>query len=183
MRPLQLLLGPAWDDTAQQFEARLQPADLMEASLVAQVVRAHWRLQRCETLENPGSPDIERVRHHAEGSIRRSLAELRQLQADRHLNSRLNTGVPGVARVREVLQSSALAAKLATPVPAPAAVPPSAPQPSPAAIEARISAVLAKEEKLHEGILKIRTHFEPEPTPRDQFYSSHPPGKATGPRL
>jgi hypothetical protein len=152
MRPLQLILGPTFDDTAEKFEARLRPVDMMEASLVAQIVRAHWRLQLCEKLENPTSPDTERVRHHAEGSIRRNTAELRQLQADRHLNDRLHMDVPGVARVREVLQSELLARKLElTPTPQP--------QPSVDEVETRLANIMTKEQELNETNLKIRTHL------------------------
>jgi hypothetical protein len=152
MRPLQLILGPTFDDTAEKFEARLRPVDMMEASLVAQIVRAHWRLQLCEKLENPTSPDTERVRHHAEGSIRRNTAELRQLQADRHLNDRLNMDVPGVARVREVLQSEVLARKLDV-------SPSTPPQPSVVDVESRIATIMTKEQELNETNLKIRTQF------------------------
>jgi hypothetical protein len=152
MRPLQLILGPTFDDTAEKFEARLRPVDMVEASLVAQIVRAHWRLQLCEKLENPTSPDTERVRHHAEGAMRRNMAELRQLQADRHLNDRLNMDVPGVARVREVLQSEVLARKLEL-------APPTAPQPSVVDVESRIETIMTKEQELNETNLKIQTHF------------------------
>jgi hypothetical protein len=155
MRPLQLILGPTFDDTAEKFEARLRPVDMMEASLVAQIVRAHWRLQLCEKLENPTSPDTERVRHHAEGSIRRNTAELRQLQADRHLNDRLNMDVPGVARVREVLQSELLARKLDV-------SPSTPPQLSVGDVESRIATIMTKEQELNETNLKIRSQSEGE---------------------
>jgi hypothetical protein len=155
MRPLQLILGPAFDDTAEQIEARLRPVDLMEASLVAQIVRAHWRLQLCEKFENPSSADIERVRHRAEGAVRRNMAELRQLQGDRHLNQKLNLGITGVARAKDVIQTSVLAQKLGAPAPAPTQ-PPSVPE-----VESRIAAIVAKEQELNETNLKIRTHLAP----------------------
>jgi hypothetical protein len=151
-RPLQLILGAAYDETAEQMNARLRPLDIVEASLVAQIVRAHWRLQSCEKFENPNSPDIDRLRLNAESSIRRNMAELRQLQADRHLNERLRMDVPGIARVRDILQSSLLARKLDGN--------PSSPDPSADDMETRLVNLLTKEQELTEADLKIRSQSE-----------------------
>ncbi|MCU1328276.1 MAG: motif [Bryobacterales bacterium] len=154
MRPLQLILGPAYDETAEKMDARLRPLDILEASFVAQIVRAHWRLQACERFENPNGPEIDRLRLNAESSIRRNMAELRQLQADRHLNERLNMDVPGIARVRDILQSSILAQKLDGN--------PSSPDPSADDVETRLVNLLTKEQELTALDLKIRTHSEGE---------------------
>jgi hypothetical protein len=80
------------------------------------------------------------------------MAELRQLQADRHLNARLNMDVPGVARVRDILESSILARKLDVQSPAP--------RPSVAEVETRITNIMTKEQELNETNLKIQTHFD-----------------------
>jgi hypothetical protein len=66
---------------------------------------------------------------------------------------------PGVARVKDILQSSVLAQKLETPSS------PSSPQPSVADLESRIARVMTKEQELSETNLKIRTHSGPSPSP------------------
>lgn len=80
---LKLILGPCYDQTAEQLEARLQPIDAAEVSLAVQIVRAYWRLDRCERAQNPQNPAIDRIRHCTEAAIRRDMAELRRLQANR----------------------------------------------------------------------------------------------------
>jgi hypothetical protein len=103
MITLKSTLGPAYDEAAEQLEAKLQPGDVMEVILAAQIIRAVRRLQRCETAIEPDTQDIDRLRLRAELSIRRNLAELRQLQADRHLKLDLHLDLPGVIRVKDVV--------------------------------------------------------------------------------
>jgi hypothetical protein len=100
---LRTALGPAYDEAAEQLEAKLQPGDILEVTLAAQIIRAVRRLQRCETAIEPDTQDIDRLRLRAELSIRRNLAELRQLQADRHLKLDLHLDLPGVIRVKDVV--------------------------------------------------------------------------------
>ncbi|MCU1330682.1 MAG: Zinc chelation protein SecC [Bryobacterales bacterium] len=100
---LKTALGPAYDEAAEQLEAKLQPGDILEVTLAAQIIRAVRRLQRCETAIEPDTQDIDRLRQRAELSIRRNLAELRQLQADRQLKLDLHLDLPGIIRVKDVV--------------------------------------------------------------------------------
>ena len=135
MLTLKLILGPVYDTVAEQLESQLQPAGAIEVLLTAQIVRAHWRLERCEKANDPDHPDIDRLRHRAEISIRRNMAEIRQLQADRHLKAQLNLDLPGITRVKDVAN---LKKQSQNAVPKAAVID----------IETKITAVLQKEQKI-----------------------------------
>jgi uncharacterized protein YchJ len=65
--------------------------------------------------------------------------------------------VPGVARVRDILQASVIAQKLDRPAP-------ESPQPQPSVhdLESRIANLMGAEQELSQTNLKIQTHFEGE---------------------
>ena len=103
---------------ASEYEAlrdgillQLQPAGALEDSLALHLINAHWRLRRCDRAEaaipalqneashdvhdfsNPAQKAIERARAAAENSIRRTVNELKEMQAERWRRASLhNTG-------------------------------------------------------------------------------------------
>jgi uncharacterized protein YchJ len=149
---LKVTLGPCYDAVAEQIEAKLQPIDVIEVLLAAQIVRAHWRIERCERAADSDHPDIDRIRHRAEISIRRNMAELRQLQADRYLKAELNLDLPRIARVKDVVNfaNSKKRTQPVTPV---------------AQVESKIAAVRQKEADIQSTNLKIRTQSVGRNTP------------------
>ena len=152
MLTLKITLGPVYDAVAEQLESQFQPAGAIEVLLAAQIVRAHWRIERCEKAQDPDHPDIDRLRHRAEISIRRNMAEIRQLQADRHLKAELNLSLPGIARVKDVVN---LKKPTQNPLPQAAVID----------IETKISALLTKEAELQSANPKIPTHSVGRNTP------------------
>ena len=152
MLTLKLILGPVYDAVAEQLESQLQPIGAIEVLLTAQIVRAHWRLERCERATDPDHPDIDRLRHRAEISIRRNMAEIRQLQADRHLKAELNLDLPGITRVKDIIKTKIRTHSAPTPVHV-------------AQVESKIAAVMQKEQELQSTNPKIRTHSVGRNTP------------------
>lgn len=146
---LRITLGPYYDNIAEQLEAQLQPVGALEVLIAAQLVRASWRMERCETALDPANQDIDRIRQRAEISMLRNLAELRQLQADRCLKAELNLHLPGITRVRDVVN---LKKRTRTEAPKPETAP------NAAEVESQIAALMSHEQKLQSSDLKIRTH-------------------------
>lgn len=104
MLTLRTLLDHTYDATAEQLDAALQPIGAAEVFVAAEIVRARWRIERCEAVADPDHPEIDRLRRSAGLALRRNMAELRQLQADRHLKARLNLDLPGVAAVKDIVK-------------------------------------------------------------------------------
>jgi hypothetical protein len=89
------------EEYAQTFSglmAELAPGGILEQTFATEIMGANWRLRRCGILEfdlarstDPG-PDaqdaiqksIDRARAQSHNILRRSLAELRKLQTERH---------------------------------------------------------------------------------------------------
>ena len=141
MLTLKITLGPVYDTVAEQLESQFQPQGAIEVLLAAQIVRAHWRLERCEKCNHPDHPDIDRIRHRAEISIRRNMAEIRQLQADRHLKAELNLTLPGITRVKDVIKTKIRTQSVD----------------KVASVQSKIAALLTKEAELQSTNPKIRT--------------------------
>jgi len=157
MLTLKVILGPVYDTVAEQLESQFQPAGAIEVLLAAQIVRAHWRIERCEKAQDPDHPDIDRLRHRAEISIRRNMAEIRQLQADRHLKAELNLSLPGITRVKDVLSPALSAGKFCSRQDSGRLTHSAPPDDQVAHVETKIAAVMAKEAELQSTNPKIRT--------------------------
>jgi len=155
MLTLKITLGPVYDAVAEQLESQLQPEGAIEVLLAAQIVRAHWRLEHCEKTNDPHHPDIDRIRHRAEISIRRNMAEIRQLQADRHLKAELNLQLPGITRVKDILRSVSSPRK--SPVQHDSGRQ-TAPANNLAHVESKIAALMQKEQEIQSTNPKIRSH-------------------------
>jgi len=144
MLTLKVILGPVYDAVAEQLESQLQPEGAIEVLLAAQIVRAHWRLERCEKANDPDHPDIDRIRHRAEISIRRNMAEIRQLQADRHLKAELNLDLPGITRVKDIIKTKIRTHLESAPVHV-------------AQVESKIAAVMQKEQQIQTHLIGRNT--------------------------
>lgn len=80
----------------------LQPTGPAEETFAIEIIRAAWRLRRCAFIESnlePGSPEldpmldpatqllqltVDRAHSSAQNKLRRSIAELRRIQTERH---------------------------------------------------------------------------------------------------
>ena len=104
---------------------QIQPDGALEDSLALQLINAHWRLRRCDRAEaaipalqneathdihdfsNPAQKAIERARAAAENSIRRTVKDLKEMQAERWRRASLHNTGPihpnqlGLAPVKE----------------------------------------------------------------------------------
>lgn len=112
-----------------RLQHELQPGTLVEEGLVNEIVRAMWRLRRCEIVESThefsDTPDsdavqiaIDRARSQANATLRRSHDTLSRLQTERVVRA-CCPGLPqgaspqGAVRQREVLQAIALNRRIA----------------------------------------------------------------------
>lgn len=169
---------------ATLLAADLCPQGVFEVLLAAEIVRASWRLQRCarqDELTTGGADrtDLDRVRAHANTTIRRNTAELRRLQTQRLVQDELGLHLPRLTTLKEYFQ---LTASRKTPKPAPVepekrkdeANSAQAGTPDPAAVanmEDRLFSAIVKEEKSQlKGLpeseeIKIRTQSQPRNEP------------------
>ncbi len=92
---------PAWTELAESLRVSLVPEGPLELNLVAEMLRAMWRLRRCGLIEEgfasaADSPDpmldeaaaktqlaVDRARSQAHRLLHKCTAELRQLQTER----------------------------------------------------------------------------------------------------
>ncbi len=80
--------------TFSELMAELAPGSILEQTFATEIMGAHWRLRRCGILEfdlaRSADPQIaieqsiDRARTQSHNILRRSLAELRKLQTERH---------------------------------------------------------------------------------------------------
>jgi hypothetical protein len=119
---------PLWNDFNRSFWADLSPASSVEAFLVTEIVRAAWRVRRCnnveasllghlsdpahDPMEDPATAEtqdtIDRARTQAEQSFGRSIAELRRIQTERQFRNEAfpegtNLSTFGMAGFRQIL--------------------------------------------------------------------------------
>jgi hypothetical protein len=91
---------PEYAEILQSVTAQLEPDGIIEQTFAAEIVGATWRLRRCRMVEQSLSQDaaldpmvddalykqqksVDRARAQSHNILRRSLAELRKLQAER----------------------------------------------------------------------------------------------------
>jgi len=117
-----------WKDFNASFWQDLVPVSPAEAFLVNEIVRAAWRVRRCnnveaslinrlsdpslDPMEDPATSQtqtvIDRARSQAEHSFERSIAELRRIQTERQFRNEAfpegaNLAKFGVATFRQIL--------------------------------------------------------------------------------
>jgi len=102
----------------------LEPEGILEQTYADEIMGAHWRLRRCRSLEaalaaqavedeslddaaiEKRQKSIDRARAHAHTVLRRSMAELRKLQTERH--TRIECEIPegfGIADINQILRA------------------------------------------------------------------------------
>ena len=91
---------PEYAEILQSVTAQLEPDGIIEQTFAAEIVGATWRLRRCRMVEQSLSratldpmvdddaianrqKSVDRARAQSHNILRRSLAELRKLQAER----------------------------------------------------------------------------------------------------
>ncbi len=96
---------------AALLEAELRPQGTFEVLLVAEILRANWRLQRYAQADETADTEsdrtaLDRARSHAHTTIRRNIAELRRLQTDREVESDLGLDLPRLVNLKDFLKLS-----------------------------------------------------------------------------
>ncbi len=115
---------PEYDATRKDLMEDLEPEGILEQTYADEIMGAHWRLRRCRILEaalaaqaieveslddaaiEKRQKSIDRARAQAHTVLRRSLAELRKLQTERH--TRDECEIPegfGLADINQILRA------------------------------------------------------------------------------
>jgi hypothetical protein len=113
-----------YNESREDLMDDLEPEGVLEQTYADEIMGAHWRLRRCRILEaalaaqateddslddaaiEKRQKSIERARAQAHTALRRSLAELRKLQTERH--TRNECEIPegfGIADINQVLRA------------------------------------------------------------------------------
>ena len=133
-------------ELATSLELELRPHGTLELLCIVEILRSTWRLQRYaatdeSTLTESNKSALDRCRARNNSAVRRAMAELRRLQTDRHLAAQHGLALPPLVRVGELLKK---APRTQSPPP-----PPPPATPSVAEIQAKLEAIVRKEEELH----------------------------------
>jgi hypothetical protein len=89
----------------------LSPEGFLETAFANEIAGALWRLRRCTLVEfnstEPDNPEAQkstgRARAATQNSLRRCMAELRNLQTERAIRELIGATLPGLADSRKVL--------------------------------------------------------------------------------
>ncbi|HKD06263.1 MAG TPA: hypothetical protein VKB79_10225 [Bryobacteraceae bacterium] len=115
---------PEYEQSRQDLMEDLEPEGILEQTYADEILGAHWRLRRCRILEaalaaqavedeslddaaiEKRQKSIDRARAQAHTVLRRSMAELRKLQTERH--TRNECEIPegfGIADINQILRA------------------------------------------------------------------------------
>ena len=101
--------------------AELEPQTPLEQVFATEIMSANWRLRRCRVVEADlallPEPDektqrsVDRARSQSHAILRRSVAELRNLQTERAVRAHTGIASPGLAETWKILQARKSAPK------------------------------------------------------------------------
>jgi hypothetical protein len=116
-----LILDTETEEYLQTLKAlftQLSPEGVLEETFANEIMSATWRLRRYRILEEGDltadlppkeQTSVDRARAQSHNILRRSMAELRQLQTERTIRVQLNDlEIPGLADTKQVLATLAL---------------------------------------------------------------------------